>query len=356
MIKHKNKIKVLVATLGVVFLTAGCNPFAQSSGATIVKTTNGGVDWQTSNASQDQATGSLSSVSVSQLHFDPQNSEHVFVSSYNSGLYKSEDSGASWRRILSKINVYDFVIDATDSNLIYAGGFFSNHGKALVSKDGGKSWLEIYNEESTQNAVRAIAVNTQNHNEIVLGMSSGNIIKSTDGGNTWRLMINFDNRVNRLLWDSSGMYVLLKDKGLYKSGDGGQNFDLLTTQLSGNFGSGTFISSQPVSSFSQFAISPKNPQLILVTTDVGLYKTTNAGQAWQLLPVPIKTKEVAGRAVVIAPSSDSTIYSSAGATIYKTTDGGQTFQTQSVKTSGFINAILVHPDLPQVVYAGAFIN
>ncbi len=56
----------------------------------------------------------------------------------------------------------------------------------------------------------------------------------------------------------------------------------------------------------------------------------------------------------MAPSSDSVVYASAGADIYKSVDSGATWQAEDTHAKGFINTILVHPQLPQQVYAGIY--
>jgi aspartyl-tRNA(Asn)/glutamyl-tRNA(Gln) amidotransferase subunit A len=67
--------------------------------------------------------------------------------------------------------------------------------------------------------VRAIAVNPLNSQEVIIGMTSGNIIKSTDGGLNWRLVKNFDDRVQRIRFYGNNLYALMQNKGLFKSTD-----------------------------------------------------------------------------------------------------------------------------------------
>jgi photosystem II stability/assembly factor-like uncharacterized protein len=358
-----NEIKIKVPTkfsLGILLtatllLSASCVPFTDSKVAGVVKTTNGGTDWQAANTIKDSEEG-LGSVSVSVLGFDPGNEQRLLMASYSDGLYKSENSAESWERILSKISVYDFVVDPENSDTIYAAGFFADHGKALVTRDGGKAWVEIYSEASTQNAVRAIAMNPSNHSEIIIGMTSGNVIKSTDRGTTWKVLTNFEDRVNRILYIGNNLYVLLRSKGLQKSVDGGQTFVSLSDALARVSGEALYDSLLPLGSYSQLAVSRNNPNLIYVTAESGLYKTTDEGKSWARVSVPVKNDEVAFKAVALDPANDSVVYTAAGTTIYKSSDGGQTFQIQAVSGSGFVNYLLVNPIQSQIVYAGIFVQ
>ena len=233
--KMKIKIVSVVAILGVAMMSASCNPFGASQGAGVLKTTNGGGDWQQMNTLEG-GNANLGATSVAVIGFDPKNSDHLFMASYDGGLYVSENSAESWKQILSKIAVYDFAVSPSDSNVIYAAGFYADHGKVLVTRDGGKSWVEIYNESASQNAVRAIAINPANSQEVYIGMSSGNIIKSTDGGTNWKLVTNFDDRVNRIRFQGNNLYILLRTKGLFIGNTSSDTFRSLTESIAPSSG------------------------------------------------------------------------------------------------------------------------
>ncbi len=354
-IKIKTKFPLAVLLLSSMFISASCIPLGKTTVGGVLKTTNGGTDWQTANQLKDSSE-TIAGVSVAVLGFDPRNDQRLLMASYTDGLYKTDNSAENWERILSKIAVYDFAIHPDNSEIIYAAGFFADHGKALVSRDAGKSWVEIYSEASTQNAVRAITINPNNPQEIIIGMSSGNVIKSSDGGTNWKVLINLDDRINRILYKGSNLYVMTRAKGLFKSVDGGVNFVNLTDTLIRQPGDALYASLLSLGSFSQLAVSGLNPNLIYVTSESGLYKTTDEGKTWSRVAVPIKNDEVPFKAVALDPTNENVVYTSAGTTIYKSSDGGQTFQTQSVDGSGFVNFLLVHPNQSQIVYSGIFVE
>lgn len=350
----KNKKLILIVALA--FLAAGCNPLAKTVPVGIIKSINGGSDWQFANAVKNSTTLSLASLSISKMNFDPQNRQTVFAGSYTDGLYKSEDSGASWSKILSKILVYDFAINPLDTKIIYASGYYGDHGRVLKTTDGGASWVEIYHEESPANAARSIALNPLNPNQVVIGTTSGSVVKSSDSGNTWQLANDFKDRVNRVLWQNNNVYVLLKTKGLFKSSGFADNFSEMTSSLGKSYNVGTlsYTSANAVASFNQVYVDLRTPSLIYLTTDKGLYKTTDEGKAWNLQNLPIKPDKADGRAVAVSRASSNIVYSSVGSTIYKSTDGGINWQTQNITSGGFVNYILVDPELPQIVYAGIY--
>ena len=347
----KNKILILSLAL----LSASCFSNPPVTGG-IVKTTDGGADWQFSNTIQGSTTVSLGAFEVSSMAIDPQNRQNVFAGGYSGGLYKSTNAGGSWANILSKIYVYDFGISPLDSKTMYAAGSFAGNGEVVKTTDGGATWQEVYNEASSDSVVRNIALNPAGPSQMVIGTQSGNIIKSIDSGKDWQLLKNFQDQVNALLWKNNAIYVLLKTKGLYISTDGGLTFTEITKGISKQSIDDIFPSSTAVSSFSHVAVSASNPSIIYITTDQGLYRTLDAGQTWTHLQLPVKSDASLTKAVTIAPESDSIVFTCVGATIYKTLDSGQTWQTQKVATNGFINYILVDPTLPQIAYAGIYVS
>lgn len=349
----KNKLIILP----LVFLSAACNLFGTPTAGGVVKTVNGGADWQFSNVVKtgEKDSASLSGAKISKLAFDPQNREIVYAASYNAGLFRSQNSGTDWQKILSKIFVYDFAISPFDSKTIYVAGQFGDFGKGLKTTDGGASWEEIYNEASTGNPVRAVALNPSNPNELLLGTASGNLVKSSDGGISWQLVTNFSDRINSVLWQNGQIYVLLKSKGLLKSSGLSSNFENLTSGLARS----SFLESytditDKVESFNRVYVDLLSSNLIYLTTDKGLYKSTDEGKNWQKVVLPVKEGAQETRSISVALSSSNVVFTSIGATIYKSTDAGQSWQTQSIATKGFINYILIDPKLPQIVYAGIY--
>ena len=197
---HNPKFKIFIAAASLVFLAVSCNPFKQPSLSGVAKTTNGGADWVASNALKDAAEGSILALNVAKMDFDPNNRQTVFVSGYNDGLYKSLDSGGTWARILGKILTYDFAIHPFDSNIIYAAGYFADKGRVVKTTDGGKSWEEVYSEAAVSVSVRSVALNPSQPNQVIIGNSAGSVAKSNDGGITWKLIKNFEDRINRIYW------------------------------------------------------------------------------------------------------------------------------------------------------------
>ena len=231
LVHPKNADIVLVAALGHVF---GPN---QERG--IFRSTDGGKTW-TKVLGKDQDTGGIEVV------FDPHNPSVVFAALWQarrqpwffssggpgSGLYRSEDGGATWKRlegnglpdgILGRIGVS---VSGADSNRIYA---------MIEAKEGG-------------------------------------LFRSDDGGTKWA-RVNEDGRFRQRAWYFSKIYadpkapdtVYVLNTGLFRSVDGGKSFTLLPARHGDHHG---------------LWIDPDNPQRIANANDGGASISTDGGKTW----------------------------------------------------------------------------
>lgn len=347
--------KLFLALAATMLLAASCNPFVSQSPGGIIKTANGGADWQFANQLKD-VEGNLGGISISQIRYDQEKPERVFAGSYNGGLFLSEDGGNSWRQILSRFIVYDFAVDPNDARIIYAAGGFADRGRVVATRDGGQSWVEIFNEASSQNPVRSIALNPDNNQELVIGLGSGTVIKSQDAGTNWRLLETYTDRINDVRWQGGSLYVVVRNSGVYRSQDRGENFvSIVTNLLPRNNFSGQLLSPAGVANFNHVAVSANNPDTLYLTTSSGLFQTLNSGSSWSFVPLPVHLRDLPAVAVTIASASDNVVYASVGSVIYKTSDAGRSWQAEDPHTTGLVNTIAVHPELPQQALAGIYL-
>jgi photosystem II stability/assembly factor-like uncharacterized protein len=82
----------------------------------------------------------------------------------------------------------------------------------------------------------------------------------------------------------------------------------------------------------------------------------DGGQTWSAQTLPVQPDKSVAHAIAVSKTSSNIVYASVGGTIYKSLDGGQTWQTHGIVSAGYINYILIDPLLPQVAYAGVYID
>lgn len=348
------KHKIFLTIIAVALMSVSCNPFSFNSGG-ILKTGNGGIDWQQSSQLQG-SNQSLNKASVSKIAPDPKLFGVLYAGTVDRGLFISRDGGTNWDELLGKISVFDFAVHPDNSNIIYAAGIFNDSGKVFGTRDGGNSWTEVYSAAELNNSVRSIAINPVNPEAILIGLSNGPLIRSDDGGNSWRLLENYNDRINQIVWNNEAVYIVVRTTGVFKSTDGGNRFSSVTKDLTAvTKGSDGYVFSTPVSTFNQLSIGRSSPNVMYITTDMGLYQSNDSGANWTQVSLPLRPQGTTLFAVSVAPSSAGVVYVSAGQYIYKTLDAGSTWLTSDTKSGNSVNTIAVNPDTPQVAYAGVYV-
>jgi photosystem II stability/assembly factor-like uncharacterized protein len=130
------------------------------------------------------------------LAVDPEVPDTVYVGTSDEGLFKSEDGGKGWERLLGVEHprVTSVAVSAVDE-AVYAG---TEPSTLFVSRDGGETWRELEGLKNLPSAptwsfpprpwtshVRAIALSHQDPNLVVAGIELGGVMRSPDGGESW---------------------------------------------------------------------------------------------------------------------------------------------------------------------------
>ncbi len=222
------------------------------------KTENSGTTWKSIFDGQ-------SSFSIGCVALDPQNPEVVWVGtgenvggrhiSYGDGIYKSEDGGNSWKNMglknsehLSKI-----IIHPTDSKIMWVasqGPLWSKGGERGIYKthDGGKTWKRTLGDDLWVGAT-----------DILIDPRNPNLLYAA----TWQR----HRTVAGYMGGGPGTAI-------HKSIDGGETWNKLSNGLpSGNLGK------------IGLAISPQRPDVIYAAIELdrrtgGVYKSENQGGSW----------------------------------------------------------------------------
>ena len=146
----------------------------------------------------------------------PDNPQQVLAGTRGDGVWRSEDAGAHWSKPsygrVAPGKVRCVTVDPHDPQTIYAGCEPISMWKSI---DGGASWTEI---ESVRNFpsvastgypvpivephVRDITIAPDDSNTIYAALQVGYMLKTTDGGATWRLLDNgLDEDVHAIITD-----------------------------------------------------------------------------------------------------------------------------------------------------------
>jgi photosystem II stability/assembly factor-like uncharacterized protein len=181
---------------------------------------------------------------------------------------------------------------------------------------------------------------------------TGLLFQSENGGASWNNLpfpeqsagvlhaFEIDPRSGRV-WYAGVEAGIRQNSGIYKTTDAGKSWTLLPATKGIAIWSLTF--------------SPSNPDVIAAGADSGVYLTRNAGADWKLISPPGDPELKPVVSLAIDPADNRIIYAGTTHLPWRTTDGGATWQ--SIHT-GMIDdsdvfSIAVDPHRPERVLASA---
>lgn len=268
---------------------------------------------------------------VTDLEVDPRNTKVFYFSLGAGGIFKTINNGTTFQPIFDKEAVTaigDIAIAPSDPNVIYVGT----------------------GEQNTRNSISP----------------GGGIYKSTDAGRTWQFMgLKETQHVGRIVVhpsDPNTVYVAAlgkvwapnKERGLYKSTDGGQNWQMVK-----------FVSEK--AGFVDVLMHPRDPNTLYAASwevqrgphflqsggpGSALWKSTDAGATWtRVQGGGWPTNQLGRMNIVISPSNPEVMYANLEADtnanplragqkpdtskrqklksgIYRSADGGKTWTFQ----------------------------
>lgn len=235
----------------------------------------------------------------------PDNPQRIwFAGSVAGGVWKTTDAGGNWVNKtpdLPNLATTVLAMAPTDPNVIYAGtgeGFFNAdavEGDGIFkSTDGGETWKQLpatAGKDEFKNINRIIVdpadanilLACSNTGSADVGAFSSWTLRSTDGGNSWSIVLALTTPIQQLVAspdDFDVQYAAVNGVGVYKSTDAGQTWELSNK---GMYPSGRV----------EIAVAPTNPSRIyaaaqgaissLGTDGSDLYVSDDAGANWQVV-------------------------------------------------------------------------
>jgi len=145
-------------------------------------------------------------------------SGHIFAGTDGSGVYRSEDNGASWTFApFSPGKVYSLAINS--SGHIFAG---TDLDGVYRSENDGDHWTQVFAPAYYNEEVRALAINQSGH---VLAGAVGGVFRSEDNGDNWIRVQRSPGDVHALVISSSRyIFAGTRGYGVYGSEDNGDSW------------------------------------------------------------------------------------------------------------------------------------
>ena len=250
-------IAVAPSDPNVVVVGMGESPFrniASSQGDGVYKSTDAGVSWK------HIGFGGVKQIGEIRIH--PEDADTMWVAAQgnaylpgsNTGIYKTTDGGATWRRVLRPLNestgAVDLALDFSNPRILYAA-LWDHHRTAWElrsggdgsgiwrSKNGGETWERLTDDLPDGMGKIGVAASAAKPGRVWAIIEAegdaGGLYRSDDSGDSWE-QVNKDRVLRARSWyymhifadpgDENTVYVL--NAPFLKSIDGGKSFDRVT--------------------------------------------------------------------------------------------------------------------------------
>ena len=268
----------------------GCIRGNLTSGDGVYKSTDGGRTWHNVGLRDSRQIGALiihprdpNIVLVAALG-------HVYGPNADRGVFRTVDGGKTWEKVLSKndhTGAIDVVFDPKNSNILFASLWEVNRtpwsltsggeGSGLYkSTDSGTTWKRLDGNGLPKGILGRIGVSVSGADDnrvyALIEAAEGGLFRSDDAGDTWT-RVNEDERYRQRAWYFTHVFadpkvadtVYVLNTGAFRSTDGGKTFNLLPA---------------PHGDHHALWIDPTNPARMINGNDGGATITTDGGKTW----------------------------------------------------------------------------
>ncbi len=266
-----------------------------STGDGIYKSTDAGRTWT--------HLGLRDGQQIPQILVDPRDPNRLFVAvlghpygpNAERGLFRSTDGGRSFQKVLYRdenTGAIDVAFAPDDPNTLYAAlwesrqapwenGVWQGEGTGLFkSTDGGSTWKPVMNGLPTPAdglGRIGIGVSPSDRNRLYLTVDAGartGVYRSDDAGANWR-KVGTDARVTTRESDFAEVKVDPRNPDIvwclsivvWRSTDGGATWSMVRGAPGGD-------------DYHRLWINPDNPQILLIASDQGAIISVNGGESW----------------------------------------------------------------------------
>lgn len=298
------------------------------------------------------------------LQVDRTDPDIMYAGTWGSGVYRSQDGGATWQLASEGLDVFyinSLALHPGNSAILYAG---TQLGGVYKTTDSGETWTPtgfmfdqaiVYDLEIDHNAPDTVYAATRRPSTLTSG---GGVYKTTDGGTTWTPAnsglseeVDGDTNYGIYIYDlaidpnnSNILYLASHGLGVYKSTNAGGSWVQKKSGL-------TDLSTRSV------VVDPDNSNNVYVGTwhSTGVFKSTNGSDSWSPaasgLPLDIEVYEL-----TIDEDNPLILYASTYFTgVFKTSDGAGSWDLVGLDND-FVYTVELNPQDDSQVYAGTYGN
>ncbi len=290
---------------------------------------------------------------VVEIALHPTKSNLLYVAT-NDYIYKTRDSGATWKNV-SKGMTHSRVISLAIDPLLPANVYAGTKGDAIFkSFNGGHQWisqrkgLEGVTITSVVHEIKFVPGSSQH----IFAATSMGVFETENAGATWvkrmdgmievLMVVTLDvdpNQPQTLYAGTSG--------GVYRSLDGAKTW----AKINNGLVPPDVLKSSRALSVVTIRIDRHTPETVYAATLKGLYKTTNGGESWQRIGETLPDQFFS--ALVLDPMTSDVVFVASRAGVHTSRDGGQTWHAiNDGLTNLNIRALVMSPMDSSTLYTG----
>jgi photosystem II stability/assembly factor-like uncharacterized protein len=291
-----------------------------SAGSGIYKSTDGGSNWRPLAKGLPIAADGLGRIGVAVSHSEPNRLYATVEAKKNAGIYRSDDSGESWKLVNADRRIggrgpgaMGIAIAPDNPDVIYVA-----NTTTWKSTDGGKTFVGFKGAPGGDDYQR-LWINTENPQIVALSSDQGAVI-SVNGGETWSSWYNQPT--------AQFYHVTTDNRFPYWVYGSQQESGSVATQSRSDYGEITFRDWRlpGIFEYGYIAVDPLDPNILY--GDWLTRTKQDIGEYAKVTPEPIRRGEyryARTLPVVFSPLEPRTVYFAANV-VFKTTDAGNSWQ------------------------------
>lgn len=324
------RLSAAAGAAAFVLLGAGCLGGSSSSSATggMWLSETSGASWIAKHALPSaSAVGSIGNADILSFAVDPSDESAVYAGTKSSGLLTSLDGGTTWSRPENDEVSSGAILDIAVSSADVCTYYVLKADRLMKTTSCGREFdTQTYVEGRTKEALTTFALDWYNPNVLYLGTTAGEVLKSSDAGNTWTVVYSIKDSIAAIeVSNADSRFVIMggSRSGLYRSEDAGVNWLSFEDNLEDLNGA------DRVYALAQSA----DGMQVVASTKYGLLTSDDKGLTWTGLSLLTASGDVIISALSVDPDDGDTIMYGTDSALYLTVDGGSTWSTEELPSS-----------------------
>lgn len=367
--KHA-KLILFAALLVLVPMLSGCSLSVTSKGAKIISAADGGIFLSENKGESFVQTSAVPTINgqvrslgledVKDITVDPNDPQTLYLAVSGKGLWTTSNIKNGWSRLenLPDNDVNLVRVDPESKCTLYT----LSDNQILKTTNCGKDFKQVYQDDNPDTILTTIAIDWYNSRNLYVGNSRGDILKSIDAGNSWRLIKKLESNspVTKLIISPQD------SRRIFVASVRGEVFSFISNTNTNPANSGEVEANFAVNDWQDFnsvinslnlgrnyrgLVIANNGTLFLASKN-SIARSKDQGITWEKLNLLPTDTETSINALEINKDNPNEIYFVTDNTLFRSSDGGVSWNTKKLPTGRSGSKLLVNYQNPAIIYLG----